>query len=70
MVLTMPATESPGIIREFMTKQEFADILGVSVKTVSNMMDDGRIGFVRLGKVVRIHRSEIERLAKQSRIVT
>ena len=60
MMLATPA-------REFITKQEFAVIFGVTLKTVSNMMKDGRIGYVKLGKITRIHRSEIERLATQSR---
>lgn len=52
----------PQIEPELLTKAETAQLLGVSVRTIDNMMRERRISFVKLTpKMVRFPRREILR---------
>lgn len=54
----------------YLTIREFATLLRVDHKTVRTAITEGRIPVVRLGRVIRIHRSVLETLATQARVAT
>jgi excisionase family DNA binding protein len=54
----------------YLTIREFAALLRVDHKTVRTAIGEGRIPVVRLGRVIRIHRSVLETLATQARVAT
>ena len=45
-----------------LTIQEFADLMKVSRTTVYNWIAEGRIKVVRIGGVIRIDQSEVDRI--------
>lgn len=47
-----------------LTIQEFADLFHVARKTVYNWINAGRIRVVRVGVVIRIEESEVERIKR------
>ena len=49
------------IPREAFSKQEVADILGVSVRTIDGLIDSQQLRAVRIGRHLRIDRKEIDR---------
>lgn len=52
----------------YLTVRETADLLGVDHKTVRREIERGRLPALRVGRVLRINRAELdERLAYQSR---
>ncbi len=46
------------------TKQEAANHLTVCVRTIENLMAARQLAYIRIGRAVRIERSEIERFKK------
>ena len=50
---------------ELLTVNEAADRLGLSPATLRRWIFDSRIGFVRLGRAVRLRSEDIEALAKE-----
>ena len=70
MVASLTTTETtamPFAAREFLSKAEFGAIIGVSPRTMTQMLSDGRIACVKLGGTVRIHVSELDRLRQEAR---
>ena len=53
---------------EFLTVHEVAAILKVNQQTVRNWIDHGELPAIRIGRRVRITRSDFERVLEQSRI--
>jgi excisionase family DNA binding protein len=53
---------------EFLTVNEVAAILKVNQQTVRNWIDRGELPAIRIGRRVRITRSDFERVLEQSRI--
>ena len=49
----------PPAYERLMTAAEAADILNVSIRSVRRLIDDGKIGAIRIGRAVRIHPSVI-----------
>lgn len=49
------------IPREAFSKQEVADILGVSVRTIDGLIDSQQLRAIRVGRHLRIDRKEINR---------
>ena len=49
----------------FLTPQQFADRLSISRWTVYAWLQEGRIKSVKLGRLVRIPESEVERLVQE-----
>ena len=47
-----------------LTIQEFADLFHVTRKTVYNWINAGRIRVIRVGVVIRIEESEVERIKR------
>jgi len=52
---------------EWMSPREFAEHLRVSLRHVEQLVADGKLRHVKLGRSVRIPTSEIERLARGPR---
>jgi excisionase family DNA binding protein len=50
---------------EYMTVAEVAEILKLNQQTIRNMLDRGDLPFVRLGRRVRIKRSDFDRFVEQ-----
>lgn len=50
---------------ELLTKQEAARELRVCVRTIENFMRARRLAFVKLGKAVRIKRTDLESLTQR-----
>jgi excisionase family DNA binding protein len=48
--------------REWLTVSEFADALGITKACVRRWLLERRVTSTRVGRLVRIHSSEIERL--------
>ncbi|MEN1679523.1 MAG: helix-turn-helix domain-containing protein [Planctomycetota bacterium] len=46
-------------------RREAADRLRVSVRTVDHWIATGKLGSTRLGRLVRIHPSELDRIARE-----
>lgn len=44
----------------FYTQEEVAKYLGVTIYAVRKWRGSGKLGFVRIGKVVRIHRDSLD----------
>lgn len=55
-------------MREQLTAQEAANALGLSIHTVRAWMATRKLGYVRLGRAVRIRRAEIDRLISQGSV--
>jgi excisionase family DNA binding protein len=57
------------VTEKLLTKRSVADTLGVSLRTVDNLIAAGKLRVVRPGglNVVRIEPGEIARLVKESR---
>ena len=53
---------------EFLTVAEVAEILKLNPQTVRNWIDQGTLPALRVGRRVRIRRSEFERFVEQGRI--
>lgn len=49
------------IPREAFSKEEVADILGVSVRTIDGLIDSQQLRAIRVGRHLRIDRKEINR---------
>lgn len=46
---TLPETEPPRLI----TQEEVAQMMGVGIETIRKWRREGKIGFIRIGRVVR-----------------
>ncbi len=49
----------------YLTVAEIAEILKLNQQTIRNMLDPGDLPFVRLGRRVRIKRSDFDRFVEQ-----
>lgn len=65
MVATMQPTTGNQAGRKFVSKQTLAVMLDVTPRTITNMMRDGRIAYVKFGGIVRIPVTEIERIESE-----
>jgi excisionase family DNA binding protein len=54
-----PVTLPAGV--KYVTRQELARVLKVSLRTVDRMIADQAIPFLRLGKVIRFRLEDVER---------
>jgi excisionase family DNA binding protein len=55
---------------EFMTVADVAETLKLNQQTVRNWIDQGLLPAIRVGRRVRIRRSDFERLLEQGRTAT
>src|SRR5437588_10691853 len=60
------ASESGNIEESFLTVAEVAELLKLNQQTVRNWIDQGSLPALRVGRRVRIRRSDFERLLAQS----
>lgn len=49
-------------MEELLTVREVAGYLHITRQTIYNMVNDGRLKSVRIGKLVRFRRSDVEEL--------
>jgi excisionase family DNA binding protein len=54
-----------GIDDEFLTVAEIAELLKLNPQTLRNWIDQGQLPAVRIGRRVRIRRSDFERLVQE-----
>lgn len=59
-----------GDFGEFLTVAEVADLLKLNQQTVRNWIDQGSLPAVRVGRRVRIRRSDLERVLEQGATTT
>lgn len=59
-------TTQSGNLEEFLTVAEVAEILKLNQQTVRNWIDQGSLPALRVGRRVRIKRSDFERVLAQS----
>jgi len=57
--------DSHDVPDKFLTRQEVADALGVSLPTVHSMMNKGKIPFVKIGASTRIPKSQFDEALKK-----
>lgn len=50
-----------------LTKDEVSDLLGVSTRTVENLMFSKSLSYIKLGRAVRFEPAAVERLLDSSR---
>jgi excisionase family DNA binding protein len=51
---------------QYLTKQDAADYLKVSKRTIDNLMASGSLPFIKLGRIVRFPKSAIDRHIKDT----
>jgi len=51
--------------QQFLSPQEFADRLSISRWTIYGWLQEGRIRSVKIGRLVRIPESEVERIVQK-----
>jgi len=59
----------PERLASFLTVQEVAELLGVSIKTVRRVIAAGELPFCRFGRCIRIAESDLINFAKIKRSV-
>ena len=59
-----------GNIEEFLTVAEVAEMLKLNQQTVRNWIDQGSLPAVRVGRRVRIRRSDLERVLQEGNTTT
>lgn len=57
-----------GLDDEFLTVAEIAGILKLNQQTIRNWIDQGTLPALRVGRSVRVRRSDFEALLERSRI--
>jgi excisionase family DNA binding protein len=50
-----------------LTTEQAAEYLQVSVRTIKNLMGDGRLAFVKIGRATRIHRHDLDEYIARNR---
>jgi excisionase family DNA binding protein len=60
--------DSVGPLERLLTQDEVAEHFGVSLRTVENWRQRGVMPFIRIGKIVRIKASDLERLIESRRV--
>jgi excisionase family DNA binding protein len=65
MVIQLPPSPTARNERKLLTSQQFSDEIGLKVATVRSWILKRRINVVRVGRAVRIPRTEVERLMKE-----
>jgi len=60
--------EGTPVVDELLTPQQTADALCTSLRFVRRLIAERRIGYVKVGRFVRIPRSELERFVEAGRV--
>jgi excisionase family DNA binding protein len=54
-------------VSPLLTTEEAAEALAVSVRTVKNLMFDGHLPFIKIGRATRIDRADLDAYVAQNR---
>jgi len=65
--LTPPPELRPPTLSPLFTTDQAADYLQISVRSVKNLLGDGRIPFIKIGRATRIHRDDLDGFIAQNR---
>jgi len=65
--LTPPPEVRPPTLSPLFTTDQAADYLQISVRSVKNLLGDGRIPFIKIGRTTRIHRDDLDGFIAQNR---
>lgn len=57
-----PTAQGPKVLN---TRRESAEFLGVSERQLDQWIRDGKIEPKRFGRLVKVHRDELERIARE-----
>lgn len=60
--------EGRPVVEELLTPQQTADALCTSLRFIRRLIAERRIGYVKVGRFVRIPRSELERFVEAGRV--
>ncbi|MBM6595559.1 helix-turn-helix domain-containing protein [Microvirga pudoricolor] len=52
-------------VHRLLKPQEVADFLGITLRHVYTMIKEGQIAYSRVGRLYRIHPSEVQRVTQQ-----
>jgi excisionase family DNA binding protein len=50
-----------------LTSEQAAECLQVSLRTIKNLMSDGQLAYIKVGRATRIHRHDIEEYLARNR---
>ncbi|MGH9062574.1 MAG: helix-turn-helix domain-containing protein [Acidimicrobiales bacterium] len=64
---TASATEAWTPRTPLLTTEQAAQYLQVSVRMVKNLMGDGRVAYVKIGRATRIHREDLDEYIARNR---
>lgn len=62
-----PAPASATVSAPLLTTDQAAGYLQVSVRTVKNLMCDGQIAYIKIGRATRIHRQDLDEYIARNR---
>lgn len=62
-----PRRRPDGTVREWLSKEEVADELGLSVRHVERSLSSGKLKKTKFGQLVRIHISDLNAYIQASR---
>ena len=65
--VTPPPEVRPPTLSPLFTTDQAADYLQISVRSVKNLLGDGRIPFIKIGRTTRIHRDDLDGFIAQNR---
>jgi len=65
--LTPPPELRPPTLSPLFTTDQAADYLQISVRSVKNLLGDGRIPFIKIGRATRIHRDDLDGFIARNR---
>ena len=65
--VTPPTEVRPPTFSPLFTTDQAADYLQISVRSVKNLLGDGRIPFIKIGRATRIHREDLDGFIAQNR---
>ena len=63
----VPTNVNLEIPTPLLTTEQAAEFLQVSVRTVKNLLSDGRIAYIKIGRATRIHRQDLDVYIAQNR---
>jgi excisionase family DNA binding protein len=62
-----PVGEPPTTITPLLTTEEAAEYLQISIRTVKNLLGDGQVPYIKIGRATRIHRDDLDTFIARNR---
>ena len=62
-----PPEARPPTLSPLFTTDQAAEYLQISVRSVKNLLGDGRIPFIKIGRATRIHRDDLDGFIARNR---